>query len=48
MVADEHGLKMADTFGAASVAKVAGGPVRAQRKRRLARPCLQREAAAAR
>ena len=24
MVADEHGLKMADTFGAASVAKVAG------------------------
>tara|TARA_B100000768_G_C11161413_1_gene324727 strand:+ start:628 stop:828 length:201 start_codon:yes stop_codon:yes gene_type:complete len=24
MVADEHGLKMADTFGTASVAKVAG------------------------
>jgi len=32
MVADEHGLKMADTFGAASVAQVAGASAGAQQE----------------
>lgn len=32
MVADEHGLKMADTFGAASVAKVAGASAGTQQE----------------
>ena len=32
MVADEHGLKMADTFGAASVAKVGAPSAGAQQE----------------